>query len=79
MYSQKTAVSLVEQVNVAHAWKIEEMKGKVETMLRTCKTSRERSALATAGASGFSMFGDNVGKVINPRYILIFMRIKIFL
>ena len=68
MSSQKTAVSLVDQVNVAHAWQLEEMKERVETMLSTGRNSREKSSMASAGASGFSMYGDNVGKVINPRY-----------
>ena len=65
--SQKKTTELVDKVNEAHAWKVEEMQQKVELMLATSVTNREKSACATAGAMGFCMFGDNVGKVINPR------------
>ena len=66
-FSQKTAAQIADKVNDEHAWKIEEMKGKVETMLSSAVTNRERGALASAGAYGFCLFGDNVGKVVNPR------------
>ena len=71
LFSQKKTVQLIDKVNEAHALKIEEMRDKVETMLRSSRTNRERSARASAGAFGFSMFGDNVGKVINPRFVLL--------
>ena len=47
------------------------MKDKVEHMLKVSKNNREKGALATAGTSGFSLFGDNVGKVINPRSVIV--------
>ena len=53
------------------------MKDKVETMMKTSRTNREKSARASAGAFGFSMFGDNVGKVINPRFVTYFYVIAI--
>ena len=70
LFSQQTTIQLVDKINEAHAWEIEDMKQSVETMLRTSNTNREKRALATSGAFGFSMFGDNVGKVINPRCVL---------
>ena len=70
LFSQKTTVDLIDRVSEAHAEKVEDMKDKVESMLRSSRTNREKSALASAGAFGFSLFGDNVGKVINPRFVL---------
>ena len=66
-FSQKTAAQIADKVNEEHAWKIEEMKGKVEQMLSSSVTNRERGAQASAGAYEFCLFGDNVGKVVNPR------------
>ena len=60
----------MDKINEAHACEIEDMKQNVETMLRTSHTNREKRARASSGAAGFSMFGDNVGKVINPRCVL---------
>ena len=54
-------------MNEDHAWEIEEMKKDVESMLSSSKTNREKRARAAAGVFGFSMFGDNVGKVVVPR------------
>ena len=70
LFSQKTTTQLVDKINEAHACEIEDMKERVESMLRTSNTNREKKARASSGASGFSMFGDNVGKVINPRCVL---------
>jgi len=67
-YSKKKTKDLVDQVNEDHAWEILEMKEEVESMLSTSKTNREKRARAAAGAFGFSMFGDNVGKVVVPRH-----------
>ena len=69
LFSQKKATQLVDDVNEAHAEKVVDMKEKVETMMKVSRTNREKSARASAGAFGFSMFGDNVGKVINPRLV----------
>ena len=56
------------------------MKEKVEQMLSKDLTNREKAARASAGAFGFCMFGDNVGKVINPRCVLsIYCTIKTIL
>ena len=65
--SKKKTKDLVDQVNEDHAWEIEEMKKDVESMLSSSKTNREKRSRAAAGVFGFSMFGDNVGKVVVPR------------
>ena len=66
---------MVDKVNESHAWKIEDMQVKVGEMLATSVTAREKSACASAGAEGFSLYSDNVGKVINPRWVYdIFLR-----
>ena len=54
-------------MNEGHAWKIDSMKEKVEVMMSSSLTNRERAAQASAGVHGFCMFGDNIGKVVNPR------------
>ena len=73
--SHKKAVEMVDKVNESHAWKIEDMQVKVGEMLATSVTAREKSACASAGAEGFSLYSDNVGKVINPRWVYnIFLR-----
>ena len=43
------------------------MKKEIEEMHKKEKTNRGLRARASAGGSGFALFGDNVGKVINPR------------
>ena len=70
-FSQKKTIQLVDKVNEAHAWETEAMKDSVEVMLKSSQTHREKSARANAGLVGFSMFGDNVGKIVNPRFVLI--------
>ena len=48
------------------------MKKNVEEMLSGSLTKREMKSKAKLGAGGFALFGDNVGKVINPRYFISF-------
>ena len=47
-----------------------EEKEKVENMYNTCQvTERGIRPSSNSGASGYGLFSDNVGKVINPRYL----------
>ena len=50
-----------------HDWKIVKMKKEIETIHLDETTNRGLRAKATAGVGGFALFGDNVGKIINPR------------
>ena len=59
----------MDRVNESHDSLVVDMKAKVETMLSSCKTEREKASCARAGAAGCSFFGDNVGKVISPRLV----------
>ena len=68
-FSHKTATELMDRVNESHDSLVVDMKAKVETMLSSCKTEREKASCARAGAAGCSFFGDNVGKVISPRLV----------
>ena len=43
------------------------MKKKVEDMHRSETTNRGLRAKASAGVQGYALFGDNVGKIVNPR------------
>ena len=62
-------MNILDRVNKEHDLKIVEMKNKVETMHSTETTNRGLKSKAFAGGSGFSLFGDNVGKIINPRLV----------
>ena len=65
--SKKTAVNLVDQVNVDHDAGVLKMKQDVERIHREETTQRALRAKASAGVSGFSLYGDNVGKIVQPR------------
>ena len=67
LYSKKTTVAILDNVNKHHDWKIVDMKSKIEEMHRSEKTARGLRARSSAGVGGFSLFGDNVGKIVNPR------------
>ena len=45
------------------------MKEETEKMHREETTLRGLRARASAGIGGFAFFGDNVGKIVNPRYL----------
>ena len=66
IFSKKTAISILDQVNKDHARAINEMKVNIEVMYSKGLTTREMKA---KGYGGHSLFSDNVGKVINPRYL----------
>jgi hypothetical protein len=58
-------------VNKEHDWRIADMKNKVEALHNNETTRRGLKAGASAGVNGFALFGDNVGKIINPRYVYV--------
>ena len=60
-------MNIVDSVNEGFDWRILDMKNRIETMHRTENTRRGLKAKASAGAAGFALFGDNVGKIIQPR------------
>ena len=60
-------MGIVDSVNKYHDWKILDMKKKIEVIHSSEKTARGLRAKASAGVGGFSLFGDNVGKVVNTR------------
>ena len=59
----------MDRVNEDFAFKILMMKSKVEDMLSRKLNHRAMKKLAYNGAGGFSLFSDNVGKIINPRLV----------
>jgi hypothetical protein len=59
----------LDKVNKDHDWKIQKMKEETEKMHREETTLRGLRARASAGIGGFAFFGDNVGKIVNPRYV----------
>ena len=60
-------MNILDNVNKDHALKIVEMKGAVEALHAKETTRRGMRAKANAGVGGFALFGDNVGKIVNPR------------
>ena len=60
-------MNIVDSVNEGFDLRILDMKNRIETMHRTETTRRGLKAKASAGAAGFALFGDNVGKIIQPR------------
>ena len=70
-FSKKTALNIVDAVNEDYDWRILDMKDKIETMHKTETTRRGLKARASAGVAGFALFGDNVGKIIQPRWMLL--------
>ena len=66
--SKKTTVSIVDNVNKDHDYEIREMKNKIEALYNKETTNRNIKAVSSGGAGGFALFGDNVGKIINPRF-----------
>ena len=70
LYSKQTSVTILDRVNKDFARIIVEEKEKVENMYNTCQiTERGSRPSSNTGASGYGLFSDNVGKVINPRYL----------
>ena len=64
-YSKQTSVEIVDRVNEDHCREILDMKMKVEEAYSRGMTSRQMKA---TGCGGFSLFSDNVGKGIQPRF-----------
>ena len=57
----------MDKINLEHDARILKMKLDVEKMYRDESTMRGLRARANSGVSGFALFGDNVGKIVNPR------------
>ena len=72
-FSKKTTVQILDNVNKEHDWQILDMKKKTEEMHITETTRRGLKARASAGVPGFALFGDNVGKIVNPRWVIILL------
>ena len=68
-------MEIIDRVNEDFNKKILDMKVNVEEMVSGSLTKREMKSKSKLGAGGFSLFGDNVGKVINPRYFIFFSRL----
>ena len=66
-YSKQTAIDILDRVNEDHAEEVIKMKVKVEELHSGKLTFREMKSRANSGASGISLFSDNVGKIVNPR------------
>ena len=64
-FSKKTAIAILDKVNEDYAKPILDMKLMIEKAYIEDVTKREMKA---RGCGGHSLFSDNVGKVINPRY-----------
>ena len=60
-------MTILDNVNKDHGLKILKMKNDVEALHGNETTRRGMRAKANAGVSGYALFGDNVGKIINPR------------
>ena len=58
----------MDSVNQDHDSTILDMKSKIETAHRSETTNRGLRSRSCAGAGGFALFGDNVGKIQSPRF-----------
>ena len=66
--SKKTTVNVIDNVNKDYDHKISDMKNKIETLYSSETTNRGLRAKGCSGIGGFALFGDNVGKIVNPRF-----------
>ena len=66
--SKQTTVKLVDNVNKDYDLKIVDMKNKIEMLHISETTNRGLRSRASDGVGGFALFGDNVGKIVNPRF-----------
>ena len=66
--SKKTAMTILDKVNEDHARNIIASKVEVEDMyINGQRTEKGLKVPTKPAAFGFCLFGDNVGKIINPR------------
>ena len=65
IFSKQTSITFLDRVNQEHARPVIEMKENVENMHNEGLTTHQMKA---KGCGGHSLFSDNVGKVINPKY-----------
>jgi hypothetical protein len=71
VFSKKTAINIVDNVNKDHDWKVVKMRNDIQDIHSNETTNRGLRSKAASGVGGFALFGDNVGKIINPRLVIV--------